>query len=274
VQSACILAALVSIAGAPTTTTRLAVLPIVIEGPRGSASLSSIFNDVASVTERRLGLRIISYEEMFAAAEEGLRDKVRECGSSTSCISSRLRVVNARLALVVLVDFKSKTPLISLQLLDTDSSTLVQDYVGELKTPATLSQEIRSRASELLEKAGYRLAAQVTVDVDPPSARVTFGQGIEPDQGTHNRFTVAPGHYEVSASQDGWSTSSSAVTVDSGGEAHLKLALVKESSIIQSPWLWIGVGLAVVGGTAAVLIATRKTDRFFCSEPLSANCPQ
>src|SRR5688572_1060429 len=101
-------------------TDRLAVLPIVLGGEHGKATLSDIFNDIASAAEMRLGLRVISFEEMFVATEEGLQDRVRDCGSDTACVAARLRTFNARMGLVVVLDFSSSPPLISLQLLDTD----------------------------------------------------------------------------------------------------------------------------------------------------------
>jgi hypothetical protein len=254
------------------STTRLAVLPIVLEGTKGSANISSIFNDVSASTERRLGLRMISYEEMFAAAEEGLGDRVRDCGSDTSCIASRLRPFNARLGLVVVIDFGSKPPLISLQLLDTDDGKMLQTFFGELSAENTISDSIRKTTGDLLEKAGYGLAAHVLVEVEPPNAHVVLGSGIDPDQGTPNRFTVAPGHYDVSAVLDGWKSASSAVTVGSGGEERVKLTLIKNTSLLESPWLWIGVGLAIAGGTTAAILATHKTTRCLCTVVSGKGC--
>jgi hypothetical protein len=254
---------------------RLAVLPIVLQGEHGSATISSIFNDVVSAAGMRLGLRVVSYEEMFAAAEEGLGDRVRDCGSDSGCISARLRTFNARLGLVVVVDLSSKPPLISLQLLDTDDNHMLASDLGEVEARETLSASIQERTRHVLEKGGFSLAGRILVEVDPPNAHITLGNGVEPDQGTPNRFTVAPGHYTVAAALEGWSAKHDGVEVAGGEESKVRIALAKETSILESPWLWVGIGAAVAAGSVAVLIATHKTTRCLCTEvgSMVCNCP-
>lgn len=253
---------------------RLAVLPIVLEGPHGSATISSIFNDVAAATDMRANLRVVSYEEMFAASEEGLGDRVRDCGSNTNCVSSRLRAFNARLGLVVVLDFSSKPPILSLQLLDTDDSKMIASAVGEVGG-GSLSETIRARTREVLEQGGYSRAGRVLIEVSPPNARVSI-PGIEPDPGMPNRFTVAPGTYRVSAALDGYAPTNGEVTVTSGGEAQLKLELTAETSLIESPWLWVAVGVVIAGSVTAVAVATYNPDRYLCLQLGTANsaCPE
>lgn len=250
---------------------RLAVLPILLEGKYGAATSSGIFNDVAAACDMRLGLRVVSYEEMFVATEEGLGDRVRDCGSDTGCISARLRTFNARLGLVVVLDFASSPPLMSLQLLDTDDGRMLASSVGEVRAPKSggISSIIRKSTSELLDKAGYPRAGRVVVEVEPPNAHVILGDGLDPDIGTSNRFTVTPGRYPVTASLDGWSSGKSEVLAVTGAEAKVQLALVKDSTLIASPWFWVVVGVAVAGGTLGVLAATRHTSHCLC---LYAGC--
>jgi hypothetical protein len=212
----------------------------------------------------RLNLSVISYEEMFAASEEGLGDRVRDCGSDTVCVSSRLRAFNARLGLVVVIDFSSKPVLISLQLLDTDDARLVASSVGELSPKEAISASIRARARELLEKAGHVRAGRLLVEVDPPNARVAIA-GFEPDPGTPNRFTVAPGTYTVTAALDGWSAAKTEASVEGGAESKVRLELVREGSLLESPWLWIAIGVVAAGSVTAGVIAAQDTTRCVCA---------
>jgi hypothetical protein len=244
---------------------RLAVLPIVTEGPHGTATLSSIFDDVAAATSRRLGVRLISYEEMFAVSQEGLGAGVIECGPDTGCIASKLRTFNARMGLVVILTFDLDPPVITVQLLDTDAQRLLAETSGELpKSDAKkISAGVRAKAEETLEKAGFVLASRIVVRVEPPSARVKLG-GLEPDKGTTNVFTVAAGQYQVSAELEGWSSNQTSASVAVGETVYVDLALEEDASIVSSPWLWIGVGAGVAAIITGVVIGTRTIERCAC----------
>lgn len=246
---------------------RLALLPIVTEGDHGSASLSSIFDDVAAATSRRLGLRLISYEEMFAVSRDGLGTGVLECGPDTGCISSKLRSFNARMGLVAILDFSLDPPVISMQLIDTDAGARVADVVGELPSndPERISAGIRAKTDEVLQRAGYVLAGKIAVEVDPPHAVIRLAGDVEPDKGTPNVFTVAPGRYTVSAEAEGYERGTTEAEIAGGTSTRVTLQLSEASSILESPWLWIGIGAVVAGGvTTGVLLGTRNSERCLC----------
>ncbi len=242
---------------------RIAVLPIVTEGPNGTATLSSIFDDVAAAVSRRLGLRLISYEELFAVSQEGLAAGVLECGPDIGCICSKLRTFNARMGLVVILTFDLDPPVITLQLLDTDDQRLIAETSGELpaRDANKISEGIRRKAEAVLDAAGYRPAAHLVVEVEPPNARVHLTDGLDPDKGTTNVFTVAPGSYRVQAELEGFSTGETDAIVASGETRHVHLALEEERSIVSSPWLWIGVAAGVAAIATGIALGTRHTER-------------
>jgi hypothetical protein len=244
---------------------RLAVLPIVTEGEYGTATLSSIFDDVAAVTSRRLGLRVISHEEMFAVSQEGLGASVLECGPDSACIASKLRSFNARMGLVVILTFDLDPPVVTIQLLDTDDQKLVAETSAELppRDAKKISLRIREKIEEVLDRAGYSLASRIVVDVTPPGARVRLGT-IEPDKGTTNVFTVAAGKYRISAELEGWSATDAETVVATGETVHVEVALEEESSLIANPWLWVGVGAGVAAIVTGVVIGTRRVERCAC----------
>jgi hypothetical protein len=244
---------------------RLALLPIVNEGAHGKASLSSIFSDVSKAIGKRLGLTLISSEEMFAVSQEGVGESVLECGPDVRCIASRLRSFNARMGLVLVLDFGLSPPVIRVQLVDTDDQKLLADSVGEL--PADVSRGVEAKVDEVLEKAGYVLAGRIVVKVDPPNAiiRLKAPALIEPDKGTPNVFTVAPGSYEVLAEAEGYEPGSVPAEVTGGSSADVSVSLSEATSIIESPWLWIGVGVGAAAAiTTGVLLGTRRVERCLC----------
>lgn len=242
---------------------RLAVLPIIIEGPHGKASLSSVIDDVSAASSFRLGLKLISNEEMFVASSGDLSAKVRDCGSDTSCIADRLRAFDARYGLVVVLNLAVSPPLLSLQLLDTDERRMVGESIGELGPGENVSQAIRTRAAQLFDQAGWGQAGRIIVDVAPGRAKINLADRT-PDEGTSNVFTVPPGRYEVKAEADGHRAGQTEAVAIAGQETRVGLTLEEESSLLGSPWFWGVVGVAVAGGTTAAIIATRPKTRCLC----------
>jgi hypothetical protein len=243
---------------------RLAVLPIVTEGPNGTATLSSIFDDVTAATSRRIGLAVISYEEMFAV-QENVGASVLECGPDTSCIASKLRSFNARMGLVVILTFDLDPPVVTIQLLDTDDQKLLAETSAELppKDEKRISGRIREKIDEVLNQAGFTRASRIVVDVNPPSARVRLGT-LDPDKGTTNVFTVGAGTYRIQAELEGWATAETETTVATGETVHVDVEMQEESSILASPWLWVGVGAGVAAIVTGVVLGTRKVERCAC----------
>lgn len=253
-------------------TARLAVLPIIIAGPHGEASLSSVLADVSDAADRRLGIRLISQEEIFVAGSGDLGKRVRDCGSDIACIANRLRAFDARFGLVVVVNLVLDPPLISLQLLDTDERRLVAQSTGELESGVRVSAAIRRRANTLLNDAGYSKAGRVIVDVTPAAARVTLNGEIEPDEGKGNVFTIAAGRYDVQASADGFDPATGVAVVLADKVVHVPLMLEEQTSVFGSVWFWAVVGAAVAGGTTAAIVATRPTTRCLCTTINGIGC--
>lgn len=244
---------------------RVAVLPIVSEGPHGSASLSTIFKSVSSEVSKRLGIRAITYEEMFVASKDGLGKSVLECGPQAQCISSKLRAFSAKMGLVVVLNFELSPPVLSVQLVDTDLGELKAESLGEVSAQgeAALIEAIKKRTRGVLDQGGYVTGGRMVVKVEPPSAQIRL-PGKEPDKGTPNVFTLPPGNYELSASQEGYSSATAKATVTSGQTTQVSLNLSKQSRWYASPWLWAGVGAVVVGATTAAIVATRSPSRCLC----------
>ncbi|MCC7385660.1 MAG: hypothetical protein IT384_27675 [Deltaproteobacteria bacterium] len=252
-----------TVAAAPPKVDRLAVLPIIAAGPNGDASLSSVINDVSQAAAFRLGLRLLSDEEMFVASAE-VGERVRNCGSDIACIADRLRAFDARYGLVVVVNMTVQPPLIGLQLIDTDERRLVGESLGQLAPEDSgISKAIQARARKIFDEAGYNQAGRVVVEVQPPQAKVTIGD-FSPDEGAPNVFTVPPGHYEVRAQLDGYGGASEQAVAIGGQETKVGLILEEESSFFGSPWFWVGLGAVAAGGATAAVIAAQPTSRCVC----------
>lgn len=255
-------------------TDRLVVLPVIIEGPHGKAGISSIFDAVSDVAAMRVGLAMVPNEELFLQREE-VTNRVRECGSDTQCMVSRLRAFDARLGLVVTVNLELDPPLVSLLLADTDELRVVAEVIEEVPG-GNVSDFIRVQVKKLLDDLQYVRAGRIVVQIDPPEAgraQIKVGEGLEADRGAPNVFTVAPGSYPVSARLDGWSSASAEAEVSGGEETRIRLTLEEQKSLFESPWFWVVVGAVAVGGAStAIALGTAETTRCLCVTIGGAGC--
>jgi hypothetical protein len=242
---------------------RLAVLPIIVPGTKGGATLSSVIDDVGRATAFRR-MKLASNEEMFAAGSGDLSSRVRDCGSDIGCIAERLRAFDARFGLVVVVNAALDPPLISLQLLDIDDRKMIAQNAAELAPEEkTISEAVSERAKKIFEQAGWPQLGRIVVEVAPARAKITLGDQA-PDEGAPNVFTVSPGRYLVRAELDGYASGSAEAVAIAGKDTRVGLTLEEEKSLLSSPWLWAAIGVAAAGGAAAAIIATRPTERCLC----------
>ena len=240
----------------------LAVLPIV--SPASAASQSDVFRAVGQATRRRLGVQLLSIEEVFVANQEGLVSRVRDCGPDVQCIANRMRRFRARLGLVIVYDRSISPAILGLQLVDTDAGQLVDQTLDEIDDGGPPFAMIARRTGELLEKAGYVEAGRLTVDVDPAAAQVRLQSGVEPDLGSPHVFTLPPGAYRIIAEQPGYAPAQAAVRIDGGRDTRISLRLEAQTSVWASPWLWVAVGVVVLGAVTAGAVVASQPDPRVC----------
>ncbi|MEM7678843.1 MAG: PEGA domain-containing protein, partial [Myxococcota bacterium] len=218
---------------------RVAVLPIT--SPARVTSDGDIHRAVSHAVRRRMNLELLSAEEIFVANQEGLTDRVKDCGPDVPCISRRLRALNARLGLVVVLDRTLNPAVLGLQLIDTDRGELIGRTIDELDEAESALKRIEARSRELLTRAGYSEAGRLTVEVSPFKARVRIEGQKERAPGAPLTWTLPAGQYEIKADRPGFVTQTRTVDVRDGQENRLFLTLAEESSVWSSPWLWVAV---------------------------------
>ena len=251
-------------AGAARVSDSLAVLPIVVEGSGGAASTSQIYDAVAQATRDRLGLRLISAEEMFVAQRGGLTARVQDCGPDVGCIAGKLRMFDARLGLVVVLNFAVEPAVYSLQLVDTDAGRAVGERLGELRGGEPPAERLTEETARLLDAAGIVKSGRVVVDVDPARATVRIEGGAPPDTGTPNVFTLAPGRYTVAAELEDHDPARAEVDVRPGAVETVRLELDAHHTWLRSPWLWAAVGAVAVAATTVAIVAAQPGDPTVC----------
>ncbi|MEQ8272892.1 MAG: hypothetical protein RMA76_19765 [Deltaproteobacteria bacterium] len=245
---------------------RLAILPIVQDGPHGSASLSAIFGAITAAVQRRVDLRVITYEEMFIASQEGLVERVRNCGPNEGCIAARLRRFNARYGMIVVIDFELEPPLLSIQLLDTDASSKLGEHLGELTQPGeqAIVARLTDEAAKLLAAAGFEESGRLEVDVTPPSATVALEGGGAADTGAAGVFTLPPGAYRVLATAEGWEPGGADAVVKGGETTRVELALKEQFVWWKSPYVWGATGVVVASAVFTAVVVANRPDPSLC----------
>jgi len=216
----------------------LAVLPLIVAGPHGAASISSVYADVAAAARTRLGLRLLSAEEIFVSSSD-VAGRVSDCGSDIDCIANKLRAFDARYGMVVVANFALEPPLISVQLLDTDARTMMANSIGELAAGGAVSAAVRQHALTVLDGA---------------------------DIGRRS------GGYEIRADAAGYHPNAATAQVVAGESTKIELTLVEETSVAEQWWFWGLIGVAVAGGVTAAVVGTATTETCLCATLDGAGC--
>jgi hypothetical protein len=246
---------------------RLAVLPILVAGDEGSASSSDLHGAVASSARLRPGLQVLTAEELFLASQEGVLERVRDCGSDEACISERLQSMGAQLGLVLLLNFQLAPPLISLRLLDAEAGRELGRSVGELAAAESsgsgLGARLASETASLLERAGFRQGGLLRVEVEPETAAISI-DGVERERGTANVFVLAAGPHTIEARLDGHDAALASAVLARGEEQRVRMRLERQTSLFASPWFWTILGAVVVGSAVTVAAVTYDRPESVC----------
>jgi PEGA domain-containing protein len=234
----------------------MALVPVIVAPAGRSPPIRAVREPIEAVASDRIGLRIISDEELFASGSA--RDKLLECGADTRCLSGELRGSGARFGLIVVLNAIVDPTMLSMRVIDASADRIVLEDVAPLGGEGAKPEAaIALRASRVLDRLGYARSGRIVVRLEPSDARLILdGAAVE---GQGRTFRVAPGSHELRAEQDGYVATSTRVSVSGGAESTVSLRLVSApSSIVESPWLWIGVGTVVVATVVTVLILTLR----------------
>lgn len=257
---------------APAPVRVAALIAVVLGDDRGDAHSSMVNARVADAFRSRLGVRLVSSEELFVAHGQ-ISNAVQSCGADARCTSSELRKVGADLGLIAVVNLVVEPPLISLRLVDASEERVVGVATDSSRPgPEAISEALRTQAGRLLDEAGFSLGARITFDTMPAGAHVEV-QGFEAELGAPNVFFLPPGTYLVRAMQDGFSPFETSVTLVAGESRHHALELSEDTTLFESPWFWIGLGAVVAGATATAIVLSAPRDRCICVALPGAPCP-
>jgi hypothetical protein len=110
------------------------------------------------------------------------------------------------------------------------------------------------RGEELLRRVNLAVVpGRVAVSVDQREATVSIDDEVVGHGNTV--WQGAPGAHRVRVEAEGYRPYRRPVTVVAGGDLRVEVTLASaRAPWFQSPWLWGGIGLAVIGGVVAALL--------------------
>lgn len=250
---------------------RFAIIPALIDGAHGKASVAEVHEIVAADLVFRPTLEVIPLDELLVEAEEPLTRSVAACGSEAACIAARLDRAGVALGLTVAINFDVAPPLASLLLVDARTKKARAESVTELRSLSLLGP----LAAKLLDEAKVPRGGRLSITVSPADAELVLSSGDVPDKNSTRTFTLAPGHYQISAAKDGYLPAATSAVVTEGQLTQAAIALEAEPSFVGSPWFWaIIAGTAVTAATVTVIAVDPFSDEIgcLCVYPSGASC--
>ena len=202
------------------------------------------FYDVALVPRGRLRTRI---------AEE-----LRRCGSDRGCASARLSPSGVDRALFIITNLGVTPGVTTLELLDVGERRLIATAIVD--AGADPRAGIAGAVRRVLLDGGHRLGAQLVVTTSPPGAPAIVTPGPYAVAG---EIVLLPGTYRLTVEADGYRTATRDLVLDAGARTNVDVELEPSTTILTSPWLWVGVA-AVVAGAATTAVLLNRPDARLC----------
>jgi hypothetical protein len=228
--------------------------------------LQPILESAAEVMARSPDLSVIP---PLAPETAELAGALRESLSDPRAFSRRLHAAGIDLGLVVIANFSVAPAILSVQLVTDDESRPPAETFEAFdpNDPGALMAAVGALSVQVLESAGCAVGGRILVSVSPPTAAVWLdGEArtappLRVESGAATRAIAAvPGPHELRASLDGYEAATQTVVVVKEHDVTLSVALLERQSVFASPWLWIAVGAAVLGGGAIAYGVAHRSD--------------
>lgn len=250
-------AAIIILSPATASAARLGIFVRMIEGdhPTGIDQLA-LHDRIAGRAEFALDLAVVRASELLTS---DVRRSVIDCGEDLDCIAGKLRAAEIELGVLATIDASSDPALILVILVDAKTGERVGRILDEnarddVQTIARLAEE---SALRLLRSAGHSLGGRIFLSVEPGDAAVLLRHASTPTPiagKAGEKMTLASGKWIAEISKPGFYPKTIELKVTTGKDTAANVTLENESGALSSPWLWIGLGAAVVAGAVAAAV--------------------
>ncbi len=176
-----------------------------------------------------------------------LEDKLRDCGYDVECVTKLALVARAHWVLMTIVNAELSPPLIASRLVEVASGKIIAERAAPMPAEGRVADAVLQQLLDVLVAGRFDVGGRLVVRPVPPDAKVSVTPSpMAPFAGE----LLAPGAYEALIEHDGYAARTESVVLRLGATTTLDVALEAEGSIVSSPWLWLGLGVLVVGAAA------------------------
>jgi len=243
---------------------------LILSGEEAGIPLSEVYAGARNAIERHTAINVAPLDAIGLAVREAA---VRECAGKASCFARRVRGGSANLLLTVSVDRIDEGILLGLRLVDIESEQQIGATGDEIPAGMSMRGAMEQQLPDVFPQTVWDQIGVLVVDTTPNNAEVTVAGRSCASPCELKR--LVPGTYEVTIRKAGYLDWSGPVTIEAGRTANLTQELQEpEGSIVKSPWLWGGIGLAAIGAGVAAFLLLRNDDRLVnvCIAPDPADC--
>lgn len=245
----------ISISPAPALAARLGIFVRVTEGdrPTGIDQLA-LLDQIAGRAELALGLTVVRASELLTS---DVRRSVIDCGENLNCIAGKLRTAEIELGLLATIDATTDPALILVMLVDAKTAKLAGRTLDENSRDdtATIARLAEENGLRLITAAGHPIGGRALLRVDPSDAAITLrGAQTSAPGRAGEKMQLAPGKYSAEISKPGYVPKTIDLEILAGKDLEVSTTLETESNLLISPWLWLGVGAAVIAGAAVTAV--------------------
>lgn len=232
-----------------------ALVAVPATGYANEATVLLIRGDVPEAL-RTTAEQLLSYVPTINPTElrPGPAAAATKCGTEVACVRNALGSTDVALAVVIAatpVDGQLGTAVVIVDL--RAGRSIAKQFERVDLESTSLTRGVRALLVNALREAGHELGGRVQITVEPSEATITLGERSVP--GSFDAL-LPTGRVVLRADASGHETREIPVEVRAGETTSMTVSL-DESSILDSPWLWIGAGAVVVGATAAIVVLAR-----------------
>lgn len=251
---------------------RLVILSSAITGGEGDLPVgaSAIYDAIEQTASYADGVVTVSRSELLST---GLDEKLRECGANLDCVCRELQAAKIDRALFAIVNLRTTPSLIAFRVLEASTKRELASSTSRCERGCDLEAILRLDAGAILEKVGHRIHGRLSVETVPPDAKLSIEPSADVQQLRAGLYAMPGGSYAISAGLENFVNTSTQAIVFRQKETQLYLKLEPEPRIVESPWLWLGIGATIAAGAAAVLAVVLHDERRLLCLELNGRSP-